>query len=96
VLFHTRQAGLYSRTPLGGLEHSARAGVLRLRMARRSRGAILRSGRQLYASSRRQAAAAAAACFFGDRFARCTTLCACLCSAPGFTMTFINSFWAST
>jgi len=42
------------------------------------------------------AATPACACFFGDRVARCATLCACLGSAPGFTMTSINSFWAST
>ena len=41
-------------------------------------------------------AAVTAACFFGDRFARCATLCAGLCSPFGFTMTSINSFWAST
>jgi hypothetical protein len=38
VLFRTREAGLFSKTHFGGLEYSARAGVLRLRMARASRG----------------------------------------------------------
>jgi hypothetical protein len=41
-------------------------------------------------------AAATAWCFFGDLFARCATLCAGLCPPFGFTMTSINSFWAST